>query len=64
MLLTINAKLQPTEEQRQKLLNTMKTFNAACDDISRDAYESKTRAHHYSVFSLNTVSPYMKLLII
>ena len=42
MLLTLKAKLQPTEEQRQKLLNTMKTFNAACDAISREAYSSKT----------------------
>jgi IS605 OrfB family transposase len=42
MLLTLKAKLNPTDEQRQKLLNTMETFNAACDDISRAAYESKT----------------------
>jgi predicted transposase len=42
MLLTLKVKLNPTDEQRKKLLNTMETFNAACDDISRDAYESKT----------------------
>jgi len=42
MLLTLKAKLQPTEEQRVKLLSTMETFNAACDTISRVAYESKT----------------------
>jgi len=42
MLLTLKAKLQPTKEQRQKLLSTMKTFNAACDTISREAYSSKT----------------------
>jgi len=43
-------KLQPTEEQRQKLLRTMETFNHACDDISKVAYESKTfnqyKLHH------------------
>ena len=42
MLLTLKVKLQPTREQRQKLLRTMETFNQACDDISREAYESKT----------------------
>ncbi|MCX6656259.1 MAG: transposase, partial [Candidatus Bathyarchaeota archaeon] len=50
MLLTLKVKLQPTEEQRQKLLKTMETFNRACDDISKEAYESKTfnqyRLHH------------------
>jgi len=42
MLLTLKAKIQPSTEQRLKLLRTMESFNAACDDISRDAYESKT----------------------
>ena len=42
MLLTLKAKLNPTNEQRSKLLKTMETFNAACSDISREAYESKT----------------------
>jgi IS605 OrfB family transposase len=42
MLLTLKVKLQPTQEQRQKLLRTMETFNQACDDISKNAYESKT----------------------
>jgi len=50
MLLTLKIKLQPTEEQRQKLLKTMETFNRACDDISKEAYESNTfnqyRLHH------------------
>lgn len=41
MLLTVKVKLQPTEEQKQRLLGTMETFNQACDDISRVAYESK-----------------------
>ncbi|MCX6653954.1 MAG: helix-turn-helix domain-containing protein, partial [Candidatus Bathyarchaeota archaeon] len=40
MLLTLKARLQPTDEQRLKLLKTMEIFNAACDDISREAYES------------------------
>ena len=42
MLLTLKAKLQPTMEQRLKLLRTMEQFNAACDDVSKEAYESKT----------------------
>jgi IS605 OrfB family transposase len=50
MLLTLKIKLQPTEEQRQKLLKTMETFNRACDTISKIAYESNTynqyRLHH------------------
>ncbi len=41
MLLTLKVKLKPSEKQRQKLLSTMETFNAACDDISREAYEHK-----------------------
>jgi putative transposase len=50
MLLTLKVKLQPTEEQRQKLLRTMEAFNAACDDVSKEAHESNTfngyRLHH------------------
>ena len=50
LLLTIKAKLKPTEEQRQKLLRTMETFNRACDDISKEAYDPKTfnqyKLHH------------------
>jgi putative transposase len=50
MLLTLKVKLQPTIEQRLKLLRTMEAFNQACDDISKVAYESKTfnqyRLHH------------------
>ncbi len=42
MLLTLKVKLNPTDEQRLKLLSTMETFNAACEDISRIAYDSKT----------------------
>ncbi len=42
MLLTLKVKLQPTQEQRQKLLRTMETFNTTCNDISKIAYESKT----------------------
>ena len=42
MLLTLKVKLNPTDEQRLKLLKTVETFNAACDDISKEAYESKT----------------------
>jgi predicted transposase len=42
MLLTLKVKLQPTQEQRQKILRTMETFNAACDDISKNATASTT----------------------
>lgn len=42
MLLTIKVKLNPTEEQKQKLLRLMEIFNIACNDISKIAYESKT----------------------
>ena len=42
MLLTLKVKLNSTDEQRLTLLKTMETFNAACSDISRDAYASKT----------------------
>jgi predicted transposase len=42
MLLTVKAKLQPSGEQRTKLHTTMQTFNAACTDISKIAYETKT----------------------
>lgn len=50
MLLTLKVKLQPIEENKQRLLRTMESFNAACDDISKVAYESKTfnqyKLHH------------------
>jgi len=50
LLLTLKVKLQPTEEQGQKLLRTMETFNQACDNISKVAYDSKTfnqyKLHH------------------
>jgi predicted transposase len=42
MLLTLKVKLNPTDEQRKKLLNTIETFNTTCNDISRVAIESKT----------------------
>jgi IS605 OrfB family transposase len=42
MLLTVKAKLQSSGEQRTKILATMQTFNAACTDISKTAYETKT----------------------
>ena len=42
MLLTLKAKLHPTEEQRQKILRPMETFNRACDTISKEAYDFNT----------------------
>jgi len=39
IILTLKAKPQPTTTQKEKLLKTMETFNAACDDISKEACE-------------------------
>src|SRR5438046_8117512 len=38
---TMLLKLAPTPEQAQDLLDTMHTFNAACDYIARQAFEAK-----------------------
>ena len=43
MLLTLKTKLQPSPDQRAKLLRTIETFNAACEDISKIAYETRAR---------------------
>lgn len=42
MKLTAIAKLLPTDEQRQKLLETLERANAACDWISAQAWAGKT----------------------
>ncbi|MCD4674320.1 MAG: transposase [Anaerolineaceae bacterium] len=42
MKLTAKVKLQPTKQQFVILLDTLKTANAACNDISRQAWERKT----------------------
>jgi len=42
MLLTLKVKLQPSEEQRKLLLDTMEQFNAACNRISVEAFSTKT----------------------
>jgi len=39
MISTLKVKLQPTKTQKGKLLKTMETFNAACDDISKETCE-------------------------
>lgn len=41
MLLTVKVKLIPSEEQKNKLLETMGQFNTACNKISKIAYEQK-----------------------
>ncbi len=41
MKLTAKIKLQPTPEQYATLLNTLETANAACNDISQQAWSSK-----------------------
>ena len=41
MLLALKVKLQPTATQKEKLLKTMEIFNAACDDVSKEAYPSR-----------------------
>ena len=42
MRLTIQLKLQPTPEQASALKRTLERANAACNSISRIAWESKT----------------------
>ena len=42
MKLTAKIKLQPAPDQRDMLLNTLETANAACNDISQQAWEAKT----------------------
>ena len=42
MKLTAKLLLQPTQEQCSVLLNTLQETNAACDEISRYAFEHKT----------------------
>ncbi|MBW7959804.1 MAG: helix-turn-helix domain-containing protein [Candidatus Promineofilum sp.] len=39
MKLTAKIKLQPTPEQHAVLLQTLETANAACNDISQQAWE-------------------------
>ena len=41
MVLTLKLKLQTNEEQKQKLLETMEAFNAACNYISHVANEKR-----------------------
>ncbi len=41
MKLTATVKLQPTQEQRALLFETLQTANAACNDISQQAWEQK-----------------------
>jgi len=42
MLLTIKAKLNPTDEQRQALLATMERFNEACNYVSSLSFQEQT----------------------
>lgn len=39
VLLTVKAKLNPTDEQRQALLTTMERFNEACNYVSSISYQ-------------------------
>jgi len=41
MKLILQIKLLPTEEQGKSLLNTIKTYNKACNEISHTAWENK-----------------------
>lgn len=49
MKLTAKIKLQPTPDQRDVLLQTLETANAACNDISQRAWESNV----FGQFSLH-----------
>jgi len=42
MKLTAKVRLQPTPDQHDALLKTLETANAACNDISQQAWESQT----------------------
>ena len=56
MKLTAKVKLLPTKEQRQALTNTMELANAACNDISNIAWETKTfnrnNLHHMTYYDI------------
>jgi IS605 OrfB family transposase len=41
MKLAVKCKILPNEKQHQELLNVMKTFNLACDWVSKKAFETK-----------------------
>ena len=41
MLKTLQIKLMPSDEQKQILINTFKSFNGACDYVSRITFEKK-----------------------
>ncbi|MBR1397364.1 MAG: transposase [Selenomonadaceae bacterium] len=42
MLYTLKIRLYPSSEQSEQLLHTMKQFNAACNAISKVAFDNKT----------------------
>src|SRR5436305_7037479 len=42
MKLTVKVKLLPSDDQRQRLKQTLETANAACNWISQQAWESQT----------------------
>lgn len=53
MKLSAKIKLQPTPEQYHTILNTLETANAACNDISKQAWETETFQQypiHYLVY--------------
>lgn len=49
MKITVNLKLNPTEEQAKVLFETLEACNALCNDLSRFAFETKT----FGQFSLH-----------
>ena len=51
MKLIAKIKLQPTPDQHDALLNTLETANAACNDISQQAWDSKV----FGQFSLHKI---------
>lgn len=54
MKLTLKIKLLPSEEQAQKLLDTIKEVNTACNEISDVAWEKKT----FNTFKLHNLTYY------
>jgi IS605 OrfB family transposase len=56
MQLSIKVKLIPTQEQRDVLLKTIKTYNDACNFVSQIAFENKTasvvKIHHKCYYEI------------
>jgi len=68
MILTAKVKLQPTPEQHQTLLRTLEEANAACNDISRRAWDTKTfgqfSLHRLVYYDIRAASPLSAQMVV